>query len=92
MSKWIVQRIANNSFPSTDWEDVVPKVGTPWRNPAWEADDAGHAFKLAVLDNAGERIQAQTYRVLPFTGGARFHVDLNIDATEHDTAQPVAAA
>lgn len=79
--KWIVQEYVQ-SASGRCWQDLEPDEA--YRNEwAWEAGDAGEAFKLAVLENRWHKIKTTTYRVLPHTGGASFNLAVNVDAAEH---------
>lgn len=67
------------------WTDICAPTTNP-SDPSWEAGDAGHAFNMAVLRNPDHKLQSTTYRVLPYSGGATFNVGVNLDATDHNSA------
>lgn len=79
--KWIVQEYAGGRDHL--WRDISSGLYS-YRPELWEAEDAGAAFALAVINNPNRRIESTRYRVLLYDGGATFNVGINVDAAEHD--------
>lgn len=83
MSLWVVQRWDRGKI----WVDVK----APESDGLWSAATAAEAFHQAILRHMVEKqyistdraVQATSYRVLPWLGGAVFNVSINVDAVEN---------
>lgn len=80
MSRFVVQQWVEG----TRWQDVLAPVKPGGNVLTWEAEDAGDAFRMAVLNNPDHRLVPASYRVLPYEQGAGFTVEVNIDGQAHE--------
>lgn len=81
--KWIVQMYHHKPGQYGKWIDIRAETFA-LGEPIWEAPDAGSAFHAAVISNPEHKLEAVTYRVLPFDGGASFNVGINVDLVPHE--------
>ena len=88
VSLWGVFRwLGDGEYPHCHYDQVRPRRHGVGDSGAWEAEDAGRAFRAAVLDNEWENTRTGSYLVLPWTGGATFDVAINLEARTHDEAK-----